>query len=144
MLRNVGGRAEDRRAERKILTISLELPGNKMIPTDTQMGRICRRLGMKQEDVLGIAAVPYGMEVWMDQDATVTSYLRENMMEVEGIMVTHVIQKGERSIRITVKGLPMELPDEVLSEYASCMGVMKRRDKRLKQETSGWRGRSLE
>ena len=66
---------------------------------------------MKQEDVLGIAAIPYGMEVWMDQEATVTSYIRENMMEVEGTMVKHVRLKGERSIQITVKGLPMELPD---------------------------------
>ena len=82
-----------------------------MIPSDSQMGRIFRRLGMKQEDVLGIAAIPYGMEVWMDQGATVTSYIRENMMEVEGTMVKHVRLKGERSIQITVKGLPMELPD---------------------------------
>ena len=126
-LRSGGGRAEERRTERKILTISLELGGNKMIPSDSQMGRICRRLGMKQEDVLGIAAIPYGMEVWMDQEATVTSYLRENMMEVEGTMVKHVRQKGERSIKVTVKGLPMELQDEVLSEYVSCMGEMKRR-----------------
>ena len=66
---------------------------------------------MKQEDVLGIAAIPYGMEVWMDQGETVTSYIRENMMEVEGTMVKHVRLKGERSIQITVKGLPMELPD---------------------------------
>ena len=63
----------------------------------------------------------------MDPGATVTNYLRENMMEVEGTMVNHVRQKGERSIKITVKGLPMEVPDEVLSEYVSCMGVMKRR-----------------
>ena len=126
-MRRAGGRVEDRRVERNMLTISLELEGNKMIPSDTQMGRICRRLGMKKEDVLGIAAKPYGMEVWMDQGVTVTSYLRENMMEVDGAMVKFVRQKGERSIRITIKGLPMELPDEVLLEYASCMGEIKRR-----------------
>ena len=79
-LRSGGGQAEERRTERKILTIGLELGGNKMIPSDSQMGRICRRLGMKHEDVLGIAAVPFGMEVWMDQGDTVTSYIRENMM----------------------------------------------------------------
>ena len=126
-MRGVQGRLEDRRVERKILSISLDLGGNKMIPSDAQMGRICRRLGMKQEEVLGIAAIPHGMEVWLDQGATVTSYPRENMMEVEGTMVNHVRQKGERSIRVTVKGLPMELPDEVLSEYVSSMGVMKRK-----------------
>ena len=62
-LRMSGGRAEDQRIQRKKLTIGLELGGNKMIPSDEQMGRICRRLGMKQEEVLGIAAKPYGMEV---------------------------------------------------------------------------------
>ena len=77
--------------------------------------------------MLGVAAKPYGMEVWMDQGVTVTSYLKENTMEVDGIMVKHVRQKGERSIRITVKGLPMELPDKVLTEYVSCIGEMRRR-----------------